>query len=857
MKHPLPLLACALLLAACAPQPQFSGQLILQDWSFRQAGAGEWLPATVPGSVHSDLARLGRIPDFTWRTNEDSVQWIENQDWEYRTTFWAAPEALAADFAELDFDGLDTYAAVYLNDSLLLRSDNMHRAWAADCKRFLRPGANELRVYFRSTVQAGLEKVRALPYLVPATNELAPDSLRTGSHTRKAPYHFGWDWGPRIVGCGIWRPVHFRTWKTARITDLRILTESIGDDTARYTARIDVEAARAGTLRLSAGVAEGLEPLEWKVEVQPGHNRFDMPVRIPNPQRWWPAGMGAQPLYEVQARLHSASGLLDEESRRIGVRALRLVHEPDSTGHSFYVEVNGLPVFMKGSNYIPPRVLNASVTREDYVRVLQDALDANMNMLRVWGGAVYEHDLFYSLCDEKGILIWQDFMFACAMYPGDSAFLANVRREAEDNVKRLRHHPSLALYCGNNENLVAWHNWGWQDKFKLDARAQQELWTAYEQVFYRILPEVIGAEDHERFFWPSSPSSTRYEMPKPGSGDDHDWKVWFSRADFDAYGRNPARFVSEYGVQSYPDWRTIEAFSAPEDWDMNSPIMRHRQRGRMSYFGPGFDGNDLILEYTRKYYPDPRNFKSLVYLSQLMHADALQAAIDAHRQNMPATMGSLYWQIDDCWPTQSWSTVDYYGRWKAAHYRVRDAFAPVRVIPVQEGSQIRVYGVSDRLEPVQAELELVWMDFGGQVHWRHTGQVQLDPQRSSLLFSPDPAQAPGTQDPARTVLAVILRAGGQELSRNVLYLRRPKDLALDPGGIETRWKQDDAGPVLELTSKSLQKGVWLSLEGADARWSDNYFDLLPGEIRRIRVQPADPGTDPAPLLRVRTVADPG
>ncbi|MDX2249022.1 MAG: glycoside hydrolase family 2 protein [Bacteroidia bacterium] len=828
----------AFFIACNSDSMNFSRIPINSRWEFRKVDENTWLPATVPGTVHSDLLHLQKIPDPQYRMQEKEVQWIEEEDWEYKTTFSVDRSVRDMDVTRLKFHGLDTYTDVFLNDSLILSSDNMFRVWEVDVKPFLKPGNNDLSVYFHSPIKEGMKKFKATPYLIPATNELAPQDRRTSVHTRKAPYHYGWDWGQRLVTSGIWRPVELIAWNYARIEDVRFEVKSISTEKAQYQAIVNISALVAEDLELEVWVNDLSLPVATKtISAKPGSLTAELPFDILKPELWWPNGLGEQPLYDITFRLSAEGKFIHSHKEKIGVREVKLVQKPDPAGSSFHFEVNGIPVFMKGANYIPPHNLNPTVTTQQYRRVIQAAVDANMNMLRVWGGAIYENDEFYNLCDENGILIWQDFMFACAMYPADEGFIENVKQEAVDNIKRLRNHPCLALYCGNNENLTAWHKWNWQTTHNLSPEDSAELWHGYERVFYEVLPEAIQTYDPERFFWPSSPSSAFKELANHISGDEHDWRIWFQQKPFDTYKENTARFVSEYGLQAYPDMRTIRAFTEEGDRDMDSEVMRHRQRSFMPYIAPGFSGNDMILYYVKEYFPDPKDFAELVYFSQLTQKEALKTGTEAHRRNKPYTMGSLYWQIDDCWPTMSWASTDYFGRWKASHYAVKKSYAEVIVSPTIDDGQVRVYVVSDRMTPVEAELEIKLMDFYGKILFSQNIPVECYANSSRYFFEKPVETLVSAGMENRVIMTTNLREKGEVISENILYFARPKVLDLPEATLNTKVSAENDGYTVEVSSNVFAKGVHLDVEEIEGFFSDNYFDLLPGEIRKVTFTP--------------------
>ncbi|HUO03013.1 MAG TPA: hypothetical protein VMU31_09555, partial [Rhizomicrobium sp.] len=482
-------------------------------WQFREAGLGEWLAATVPGTVHTDLLANGKIPDPFYRTNERDLQWIDKKDWEYRTTLTLDAAALAHTHLELCFDGLDTCADVFLNDMPVLTADNMFRRWTADIKPHARTGANALRVLFHSPVKEGLKRLRAAGYPLPAVDDWSEigglGDTKISMMLRKAAYHYGWDWGPRFVTSGIWRKVSLRAWSGARIADLTIVQNKVTAAKADLTARFEIVADQAGPAVIAlTSPTDPAVGARANIQLKPGLNIGETHVSIAKPKLWWSNGLGEPHLYEFTGRLATANAG-DHAHVTAGLRTIRLAQKPDADGASFNVELNGVPVFMKGANYIPNDNFLPRVTPAIYERRVRSAADTHMNMLRVWGGGIYEDDVFYDLCDRHGILVWQEFAFACLMYPGDPEFLDNVRAEAVDNIRRLRNHACIALWVGNNEIDTAWQNdvpdggWGWKQEYNQAQRDQ--LWATYKTIFYHILPDAAAANDPSRFYWPSSP----------------------------------------------------------------------------------------------------------------------------------------------------------------------------------------------------------------------------------------------------------------------------------------------------------------------------------------------------------------
>lgn len=805
-----------------------------QGWEFSESGTDAWMPATVPGTVHADLLANGVIDDPHYRLNEYDVQWIENKDWIYKTIFKVDDNLLHFNVVELIFEGLDTYTDIYLNNNHILETDNMYIAHKINVKDNLKAGDNELRVVFHSPVEKGMEKLTQLNYLLPAANEQAPEGKQTNIFTRKAPFHYGWDWGPRLVTSGIWRNVALNAYDFAKIENVYVQTTSIENNTAKLSGYAEIEVETEGEYSLSLLIDNRTQQVNKRIELKPGTQKVEFEFSIENPKLWWSNGLGEPHLYDFVFNLSKGRQVIGRKELAFGVRTLELVQEPDDIGRSFYFRLNGIPVFMKGANVIPSNTLTPSVSAETYQRLIKNAVDANMNMLRVWGGAIYEEDLFYELCDRNGILIWQDFMFACALQPGDEAHLENIRKEAEYNVKRLRNHTCIALWCGNNENLHGWHHWGWKESYEPDDG--DFVWRTYERIFYEILPAAVKKYDPKTEYWSSSPTAYGDMLADRKSGDEHDWTVWFGQQPFSNYEKNVPRFVSEYGLQAFPSMHTIREFSEEGDWDIHSEVMRRRQRSNMNWVSPGFNGNDMIKWYMEKYYKVPDRFEDFVYVSQLLHAKAYKTAIEAHRRNMPHCMGSLYWQLNDSWPTISWATVDYYGRWKASHYAVRDANAALMISPTVENDKLVIYAVSDLLEQQNNDLHISLISFYGDTLYSFNTGVTVLPNQSSKIYTValDQLSEKGF-DKSKAVIHAVLKKGNEVKAENLYYFVTPKELELPGANVSVSARKTSAGYEIQLTSDVLVKNLFIDTKMPDLFYRDNYFDLLPGQSKTIHV----------------------
>ena len=827
-------------LAATARPENGAAQNLVQQidhgWQFRQItgvaqGAEEgWLPATVPGDVHLDLLANKVIPDPFFRDNEAKLQWIENASWEYRTNFDVAPAQLGCANIDLVFDGLDAAAQVYVNGEKVLDADNMFRIWRVPVKGRLHSGANQLRVVFPSPIAAA-QAVAANDPWQPKTGTEAK------TYVRKAAYEYGWDWGPRFVTSGIWRSVRLEAWDKARIADFTIRQRDVTNEVAHLDAEVEIEAAKPGTIVVDVDYLEHGLPLHGKapfvartVNVHTGKNVIDLPVEIRQPKLWWPAGYGDQSRYDFTAHVSTASpsSNLDNRAVTTGLRTIVLDRHQDKWGRSFQFIVNGIPVFAKGADVIPFDSFPNRVTTPDYRRILESARDANMNMIRHWGGGYYESEEFYEICDELGIMVWQDMMFGNDWQPGTYAFKQNIEAEAEDQVRRLRNHPSIALWCGNNETEVAL-NWG--RRGSLPAEVKFQMWQDYLTEFSGILNRVVARLDAETPYWPSSPSAD-YEQTgdKFESGDTHDWSVWHGRVPFTDYEKHHWRFVSEYGFQSFPETRTVESFTIPEDRaNIFTPVMLAHQKNN--------EGNSIIHDYMLRDYSEPKDFASFLYASQVLQAEGIKIGAEHFRRSRPETMGSIFWQLNDCWPVASWSSIDYYGRWKALQYYARRFYAPVLVSPHVEDGVVKVFIVSDRTAAQDAELRVRLMDFDGKVLLEEKRTVNIAPLSSQvdLEWPLDKISTAAGGDLTKVFAVADLGRADTQISRNLIYLVPVKQVHLKPAALNVEVGGQNGSYTIHVTSPVLARDVYLSFGNLDVKLSDNYFDVLPGETVTITV----------------------
>lgn len=794
----------------------------------------ETIPATVPGNVHTDLINNHKIEDPYYRTNEKKLQWIDKKQWLYQTTFHIDKKVLQQTNILLQCLGLDTYCDIYLNDSLIARTDNMFREYSFSIKPYLKEKGNTLKLYFHSPTLTALKRMESYGLRLPADNDQSVlggmDSLRVSPFIRKAPYHFGWDWGPRLTTSGIWKPIQIIAYSGAKINDVFFEQQKVNAKQADILTHIDIHSLidKKAILHIT-DKQTGKIITQKNITLKKGGNEILIPFSISKPVLWWTNGLGKQHLYNWEVHLSANKTTYDKMNKRIGLRSLKVVQKqvPNTQGTSFYVVLNGVPVFMKGANHIPNDVFLNRVTPEVYDwEIIKTAKVSNMNMLRIWGGGIYEDDVFYNLCDEAGILVWQDFIFACSMYPGNDSFLKSIQLEAIDNIKRLRNHPSLAVWCGNNEMDIAWQQydekggWGWKEKYTHTQR--DTIWKAYTNIFKKILPQIVAQYDSGTFYMHSSPI-----VPTPKKhasnesiteGDMHYWDVWHGKQKpFNAFNEVVGRFMTEYGFQSFPELVTVQKYALPEDYDIESEVMKSHQRS--------FIGNKAIKKYMDWYYKTPKDFEQFLYVGQVLQGEGIKTALESHRRNMPYCMGSLYWQINDCWPVASWSSTDYFRRWKALQYFTKKAFEPVILSTYNRNDSICTYIVSDKLQDIkQATLISKIIDFDGKELFTQTRNVDIATNTSTLLFKNDFK----TINTHNTLLVNTLTKEEKTIAENIYYFDTVKNMQLPKPNIKVVIKQkNDTLFDIAISTHNLAKNLYLQTHKTEGFFSDNFFDILP------------------------------
>jgi len=813
---------------ACAGEVELLRVSLAGAWQVSATGSNDWFAATVPGCIHTDLLAAGRIPDPFYRDNEKRVQWISELGWTYRRTFPVTPELLQREHLLLRCDGLDTLATVFINGTEIGQTDNMFRFWEFDVKAKVKPGANTIEIRFAPV----LPLIRTQE----AEKHLPTWQYPGAAYVRKMPCNFGWDWGPTLVTCGIWRNISLVAFDAARLDDVQILQDHGQKDQVKLTVQVSTEkTAQSGlSARITVTAPDGkiLKPMETTLAGGSG----SAAAIINHPKLWWPAGMGAQPLYTVRVELRDARGkLLDATQKRIGLRTLQVAEQTDSAPMHFVA--NGVPFFAKGANFIPADAFPTRLTGEKLRRCMADAAACNMNALRFWGGGYYEDDEVFDACDELGICVWLDFKFACSTYPAyDTNFLANVRQEAVEQVKRLRHHPSIGVWCGNNEIMFfrGGDKWIWVPKDKI-GQNESNLGKMSTPDYNLLFKETLGGV--MRSLAPQS----AYVTGSPDCGDVHFWEVWHGGKPFDAY-RNIHGFVSEFGFQAFPVPATAAAFTAPADrTNVYAPMFKHHERSNRSSVDSEDDGTigtDKIMKIVRMNFREPKDFESTLWLSQINQTYGIEFAAEGWRREMPRSMGCIFWQYNDNWPSTSWSSVDYFGRWKALQYRARHFYAPVLVSGVFDAASrnLALWLTSDELKPVHGKLSWRITDLAGTELRAGKQKVNVGAQKSSPVGEIGLRDLLEKQGATNLLVWLAFDGGDRPAASNLILLAKPKNLELrDP---QLAFTVSGAGTdyTVAVQVRHPALWVWLDIPGVDARFSDNFVPVAPGAPAKFQVK---------------------
>ena len=830
MKRPFAIiLVFVMLLAACTYRPDINviEQSLNQGWTLTGDTLDINMQVDVPSVVQQSLYENGIIPHPYLGTVENDLLWISDHPWDYTLHFDVDKELLEKENVELIFEGLDTYAEVSLNGKNLFFADNQFREWKQEVKPLLKEKDNLIEMHFvrYDSTQLALYE-QTLPRL--------PEKYAV---TRKAPYQHGWDWAPKYKNVGIWKPVKLVGWNEARLENAYIVTKAADKDKAELMLHLDYESDREEDVEIvvEVGVSTGSTTLASRslslelVEGSKGRQHTVLPITLDNPQLWWPNEMGEQPLYDFEVVLKKGNKVLDSKQFKSGIKSFEMVDEPDSIGRAFYFKVNGVPFYAKGANYVPEEMIETWIKPDNTLKLLKMAQEAHFNMLRVWGGGIYPSDDFFNICDSLGILIWEDFMYAGTMYPYDEAFLDNARIEAEEQVRRLASHPSLALWCGGNEISEGYYNWGWQKSLNWSEEDDKAIKAGYDRLFEIILPQAVADFDGTRPYWPSSPSKGWGRPESLTEGDVHYWGVWWGEQPYEMYRDKVGRFNSEYGYQSYPDYSTLLKIAQGEELSTDAEVIAAHQKHPR--------GTRQIDDFIQRYYPDaqPKDFEEYVHLSQLSQAYGMEIAIEAHRTAKPYNMGTLYWQLNDAWPVTSWSSIDYYGNWKALQYKLKTLYAPVLLSIDQK--DYGVFVTSDLLHDLKGELKVKVADFEGNVLFEKSMNAKVVANGNEKLQIEGLAECLAKADKTTVYVKLELAENESPLAERYCYLAYPKDLKLPKANPTLKVSEANGKICIEVSTDVFAKDVQVYCTNGMCNFSDNFFDLEAGQSKKVVFTP--------------------
>lgn len=776
----------------------------------------------IPGTVLSGLLAAGKIKDPFYRTNEDATRALFWKDYVFTRTFDVDEELLAQQHIVLVCEGLDTLAEISINGTFLAKTDNMHRTWKFQAKKLLHPGKNEIQIVFRSV----LRFIEDYPYEAhKKINYIPCGSMKGNQLLRKAHSMFGWDWGPQTIDAGIFRDIYLQGYSHARIEDIRIHQQHAKNVSVQTSITLS-ESVPGQKLCVELSEDGADKPLQTKLCKTNADGVAAVDFVIENPKLWWPNDYGDQPLYIVRTTLLDEDGTnLESITRRIGLRTLTISQEKDEWGNEFAFCVNGVKIFTRGGNYIPDDCLYTRITEKKLDYILESCRRAHFNCVRVWGGGYYPSDAFYDLCDEKGLIVWQDLMYACNVYDVTDAFAENCRQETYDNVRRLRHHASLGLWCGNNEIESAWDHWGDFQKETPYLRAD------YIRLFEEVLPKAVQEADGETFYWHSSPSSGGcFDNPDDANrGDTHYWDVWHGQKTFTDYRKYFFRFCSEFGFQSFPCAKTVNSFTLEDDRNIFSRVMESHQKNDAA--------NGKMLYYLSENLRYPKDLTHLLYASQVLQGMAIKYGVDHWRRNRGRCMGTLYWQINDDWPAPSWSSIDYFGRWKALHYMAQKFYAPHAVSMTLEDHRCHVYFSNESFETTEYSLTLSIRDLSGNV--LETYETKGNSPAFSAIETAVVDICSWEDQKDDVFLEAVIHTKDQKVLKDVETLVPYKYLNLKNPVISTEAEETNDAFILHISSDCFAPFVALDFDDADVIFSDNFFHLTDKTVQDIIVKKED------------------
>ena len=773
----------------------------------------------VPSVIQADMYEDGLIPHPYKSNVESQLLWIPQHEWTYTLDFEAEDYILREDVVELVFEGLDTYADVWFNGEKIIHADNMFRTYSCDVKDLIKEN-NTIKVKFYPFDKERDSLIETYPLRFPEKYAVM----------RKAAYQNGWDWAPRYMNMGIWQPVYLKAWTRSTICSASVITKEIHDGKADlfFETRIDADVEHNISLRL---YQENEKILDQNIELKKGTNYYSFPFEVLNPELWYPNELGEQNFYSFSLQMvdNDKEKIIEERNITMGIRTVEMVEEPDSIGTAFYFKVNGIPLYMKGANYIPEEMITSWMSRDKTKKLLEQCVgDAHMNMLRIWGGGIYPPDYFYEICDSLGILVWQDFMFAGSTYPYTDEFVDNVREEAKKQVIRYKNHPSLALWCGNNEISEGYYNWGWQNSMNWSDEEYKEMKDGYDKLFEEMLDEVVSTYDKSRPYWPSSPKNGWGRAASLTEGDVHYWGVWWGELPYEMYREKVGRFNSEFGYQSYPSMATLKMIDDNPDFD-NEIIQAHQKHNR---------GEKLIMDHVVRYFGEPKDFEDYVYKSQLSQAYGMEIAISAQRASRPRSMGSLYWQLNDAWTSISWSSIDYLGNKKALHYKLDEIYAPILLGLNDNGDDNYKLWISNDLQrDIDGRVRVIVEDMEGNQLYAFSETVDVKANSCfnlSNLININVIENKESECYAR----IIFMEDDTILSERLHFFTYPKDLKLIKTDLNPKITFNDGKYYLTFNSEVFVKDVYVTAS-VPGNFSDNFFCILPNASQTIVFEPEE------------------
>ena len=789
------------------------------EWTFFHPKKSVWMELGKKGSVQEALIVTGEMPDPFYGTNENKFGWFEEHQWEFKSIVVVRQQDLNSDYNELWFGSIDTYGKVYVNDSLVIERANAFIPHSVQVKDYLKLGINEITVVITPPVMHHAKMWKNKEYRLPAPNDV--HEVAIAPYTRKPQYQFGWDWALRMNTIGFNKPAKLYSYNHNRLVNKSLKVLSVNEDEAEVEFMLEL-AVKEDAIYKWESAEFGIDSVKFVAGI--GKRK----ERIKNPKLWWPKGHGEQNMYTESVRLYSTHNhIVTLVDFHYGVKTAELIQEKDEWGTSYYFKINGQRVFCKGGDYIPQDIFPAKVKDEDIEKLVEDMALSNFNMIRVWGGGYYPDEIFFETCDRLGIMVWQDLMFACAMYPGDDAFIANVSEEFEYQVPRISGHPSVVQFNGNNEVEVAWGNWGFQIKYGLFGKSAKEIERSYDRLFKEVAPQIIAKHTNVPYIH-TSPLSNWGKADLYNHGSQHYWGVWHGKDPIQDFGKKIGRFNAEYGFQSFPEYSTISSFAEKKDWDLSSEVMKHHQKS--------YVGNNMILKHAKKLYGTPETFEDFVYYSQLTQAMAVSMAVAGHRIDAPRCGGTLYWQINDCWPAPSWSSVDYFGNWKALQYRIKDDYEEVAVVAkYNDLENIDYYLVSGVEANFDCGVVCKVVSLKGEEVSQEVFDIEVKGQNSFQLDIKE------LKEKCRQKNAHLIFTWkdnlGVEHKRSFDHLPKEYKRATDDDvTVEFERVNTESGTAIAIvTNKKFIQDAWLIVDQAGVKFSENFVSYLPG-THKIKVE---------------------